>query len=232
MAHFPVQHEVVVLAVICNWNVCAKSIPTAAPPPPKPLNLTWKSTYNMSLSKFSNPVGAYTGPDNGVLLARDAQYGIITFDGNFEACLNDRASPPDDPCKYKETQADVEVQARNIKALNLHTRVSTHHNQEELLLRNRQDCLIMRDPAYADFVIHNSSGIVNNQVRPKCTSEPNATYEPEDQYALDFRNENASLWWLETVIGGFLQSPVLDGFYWDCPTVTVPFSDPLSPSEL
>eukprot|EP00041_Stephanoeca_diplocostata_P023980 m.599627 g.599627 ORF g.599627 m.599627 type:complete len:587 (+) comp22427_c0_seq3:223-1983(+) len=217
------------IAVLC---VLTEARGEVAQPPPKPPILSWPPTYNMSLSTFSNPDGSYTGPDSGVLLARDAQYGIITFDGNFEACLNDRAGPPGEPCKYKETQADVEQQAKNIKSINPHTRVFTYHNQEELLLRNQQDCLIMRDPEYVKFFIHNSTGIVNNQVRPRCTSIPNATYEAEDQYALDFRNENASRWWLETVIGAFLQSPVLDGFYWDCPTVTSPFSSELSPSEI
>jgi hypothetical protein len=39
--------------------------------------LAWPATYNMSQSTISNPDGNYTGYDAGLLLQRDAQYGII-----------------------------------------------------------------------------------------------------------------------------------------------------------
>lgn len=199
--------------------------------------MKWPPTYNMSLSTFSNPDGNYTGLDSGALLMRDAQYGIITFDGNNQRCLNNRAGPPGDPCKYKSTPEDVEELARRIKAINPRTRVFTYHNQEEALLRRRQDCLIMVDPAYADFFIRNASGIVNNRKEyghmAMCDAVADeSAYSHEDQYALDFRHPNVSKWWLDNVIGRFIASPVLDGFYWDCPTVTVPFSNGLTASAL
>ncbi len=127
------------------------------------LTLTWPPTYNMSLSTISNPDGNTTGPDAGLLLARDAKYGIITFDGNFEECLNTRVGPAEDPCRYKSKVADAEEQARNIKAINSKTRVFTYRNQLEMLLRNGQDCPLMKNPAYDSWYIRNASGIVNHQ---------------------------------------------------------------------
>eukprot|EP00035_Acanthoeca_spectabilis_P036058 m.37525 g.37525 ORF g.37525 m.37525 type:complete len:610 (-) comp7711_c0_seq1:210-2039(-) len=208
------------------------------PPPPPPPVLTWPVTYNMSRSTFSNPDGNSTGFDSGLVLARDAQYGIITFDGEFQLCLHSRDGPPGDPCKYKSTQANAEKQARNIKAINPFTRVFTYHNQEEALLRRQQDCLIMNDPAYTDYFLLNGSQPINNRLNltgrmSMCADvAPPSAYTHEDQYALDFRKPKVAQWWLENVIGDFINSTVLDGFYWDCPTVTAPFGNLMSPTEV
>eukprot|EP00054_Salpingoeca_dolichothecata_P017749 m.107485 g.107485 ORF g.107485 m.107485 type:complete len:136 (+) comp22578_c0_seq4:161-568(+) len=63
---------------------------------PYPYNLTWPPTYNMSLSTLSNPNGNASGLDGPQTLAVFARYGIITFDGSFELCLNLRKGPPGD----------------------------------------------------------------------------------------------------------------------------------------
>ena len=202
-------------------------------------NLSWPPTYNMSLSTISNPDGNFTGPDAGKLLERDARYGIIVFDGGFEMCLNTRDGPADNPCLYKSRQADAEMQARNIHALNPRTHVFTYHNQEMALLRRHQDCEIMEDPALQDyFIINRTSGKPSNERkvigrRPFCDPVAGpAAYSVEDQYALNFTNPNVTKWWLDKVMGDFISSPVLDGFYWDCPIMTSPFTNGLSLSEI
>jgi hypothetical protein len=139
---------------------------------------------------------------------------------------------------YKSTQADIEATARAIKAINPHTRVFTYHNQEEALERRQQDCLIMYNPENAEWFLRNATGIVNNRKKVNSLAEgcnviaPPSSYSAEDQYALDFRNGNVSKWWLDEVIGQFTESDVLDGFYWDCPSVTTPFSDNRPDNEL
>lgn len=229
--------------MLASFAVCALSAAAAAPPPAPPeYKLNWPPTYNMSRSTMVNPDGNRTGPEGPRALAMDAKFGIITFDGNYQRCLNTRIGPPGDRCKYRSTQADMEELARSIKSINPHTRVFTYHNQEEALERRKQDCEIMYDPAYAGFFIRNASGIVNNRVSVEppqmCASVappsayPNGGHGDEDQYALDFRNASASQWWLEAVIGTFIQSPVLDGFYWDCPSITSPFGNGLTEQEL
>lgn len=210
--------------------------PAPAPHPTPTYKLAWPATYNMSLSTISNPDGNYTGFDEGGLLHLDARFGIINFDGQFQMCLNSRDGPPDDPCKYRSTQADVEEQARHIKSINPHTRVFTYHNQEQGLLRRKQDCLIMTNASYNDFWIHNSTAIVNNRIalghRSFCDAvAPPSSYTYEDQYALDFRKAKVTQWWLENVIGDFIKSPVLDGFYWDNPGSSKPYSDALTDIE-
>ena len=227
---------------VYSLSTTAHSAPTPPPGPPHQYKLSWPVTYNMSLSTMVNPDGNKTGPEGPRALAMDARFGIITFDGNYERCLNTRIGPAGDRCKYRSTQADVEELARSIKAINPHTRVFTYHNQEEALERRRQDCEIMYNPAYEDFFIHNTSGIINNRVKvlppQMCatvappSAYPNGGNGDEDQYALDFRNPAVSQWWLDTVIGTFIKSPVLDGFYWDCPSVTSPFNSGLTEVEL
>eukprot|EP00039_Didymoeca_costata_P022271 m.4174 g.4174 ORF g.4174 m.4174 type:complete len:588 (-) comp2913_c0_seq1:112-1875(-) len=222
-----------IVAVSCGAKVRVAYRQTASP-----YNLSWPPTYNMSLSTISNPDGNHSGLDNDVLLARDAKYGIIVFDGNDRMCLNNRKGPPGDPCKYKSTQADAEELARAVKAVNPKTHVFTYHNQEEALLRRQQDCEIMLDPAYEYFFIHNSSGeIINNWLGPQhveyCQKQfPDFVYDNESQYALDFRKANVSEWWLENVIGFFLNSTLLEGFYWDCPSITTPFGESMNATEL
>lgn len=230
---------VVVFAVasLANGGVARSVVGLAAPPPsPAPVyNLSWKITYNMSMSTFVNPDGNYTGPEVGQRLELDAKFGIITFDGRDQLCLINRHGPPEDPCMYRSTQALHELNARNINAINPDTKVFTYHNQEEALLRRKQDCEIMIDPAYESFFIHNTTGIVNNPVgipASICTSVANASaYTHEDQYALNFSNPAVSEWWLDSVIGDFLKSKELMGFYWDCPSLTSPFNDYMSEEE-
>jgi hypothetical protein len=96
----------------------------------------------------------------------------------------------------------------------------------------------MYNPENAEWFLRNATGIVNNRKKVNSLAEgcnviaPPSSYSAEDQYALDFRNANVSKWWLDEVIGQFTDSDVLDGFYWDCPSVTAPFSDNRPDDEL
>jgi hypothetical protein len=159
--------------------------------------------------------------------------------GNFLECLNRRKGTVSDPCKYKSKQADAEQQAANIHYLFPNSHVFTYHNQEEILLRRHQDCLIMQDPGYTDFfLVNKTTGLpANNPTpwggNPMCDAVADSdAYETEDQFALNFSNPKAAAWWEEEVIGDFIHSPHLDGFYWDCPSLTTPFSDGMSQREI
>ena len=200
-------------------------LPPAPAPPPPQYNLSWPPTYNMSLSTLTMPNGNTTGLDNAERLRIDAKYGMITFDGSFEECIHQRTdAPPDDVCKYAKRISDMEAQARNIKAINPHTRVGTYHNMELGLQRNYQDCEKMYDPAFSGFFLRSKSGAILNDgvLQPNRSREcasvaPWTSYRYLDQYFIDWRNQSAADWWLEEVIGGFIKSPVLDTFYWDDP---------------
>jgi hypothetical protein len=180
----------------------------------------------MARSTISNPNGNLTGNDVGAALAVDAKYGIIAFDGGFQACLNLRTPPPSDPCKYAHTIDDVEAQARSIKAINPTTHVFSYRNMQLGLSRNQHDCSKMYDPAYSGYWIQNkSSGMPLNDALPlagfakQCAAvAPASAYTQMDQFFLDWRNASAREWWLDVKLGSLLRSTLVDGFFWDDPT--------------
>eukprot|EP00035_Acanthoeca_spectabilis_P035936 m.36973 g.36973 ORF g.36973 m.36973 type:complete len:464 (+) comp7631_c0_seq1:146-1537(+) len=206
----------------CRSSVCP------VPPAPPTLNLSWTPTYSMRLSTMSNPNGNNTGLDSEWLLDRDAQYGIIIFDGSFEECITERNdAPADDRCKYTRSQMeDVELQARKIKAISPGTRVFSYHNMDLFLSRNEQDCPLMYDPAYEGYFCRDVSGDILNDpavlspaFAASCAAvAPTTAFDRMDIYIKDWRNASLRTWWLDEVIGRVISSEVIDGFYWDDPT--------------
>ena len=176
------------------------------------------------MSTLTNPNGNLTGLDQGWLLDRDAQYGIITFDGNDMKCLHYRKPPADEPCRFATSFSDAEAQAQNIKRINPSTRVFTYMNMQLGLSRNQIDCPKMYDPAFRGFWLTNkSSGLPlehHNPFSPSvCESleTPASAYVNLTEHFLDWRNESARQWWLDVKLQAIIDSPLLDGFYWDDP---------------
>ena len=113
----------------CKAPFCTPPAPTPAPPPPvvfPKFNVTWEPTWIMSRSTISNPSGNLTGLDTGALLAADARYGIIAFDGGHDDPDPSRLGPPGDVCRYAKTLDTSEAQARAIKAISPDTHVWTY----------------------------------------------------------------------------------------------------------
>ena len=179
----------------------------------------------MSRSTITNPEGAANGPDTGIALNTDAKFGIIAFDGGDMSCMNYRLGPPQDPCMYAKSWSSFEQQARQLKVLSPGTHVWHYRNMQLRLTRNEFDCPKMHDPAYAGFFLHNKDGSFLNTTAPfeadwqHCrTSFPGAKYPTSTlQTYLDWRNESARNWWLDTHLGSIINSTVVDGFYWDDP---------------
>lgn len=208
----------------CKVPWCPANAPPAPPLPPHPrFNVTWPPTYNMQQSTISNPTGNLSGLDQGALLEMDARYGIIVFDGGDMGCLHNRRGPPGDPCKYAQTFTDAEAQARAIKAINNQTRVFSYINMNLMLTRNQFDCPILHEPLFSGFLVTNTSSgqPVHEQPVPqgsRCGDiAPPSAYMDLEAYFLDWTNESAFNWWLDVKLQAFIDSPVIDGFYWDDP---------------
>ena len=77
----------------------------------------------MAMSTMANPSGNLSGPDQGALLLRDAQYGVIVFDGGHASLITQQPQPPDDLCRYAITLELQEEQAKAVKAVNPNTHV-------------------------------------------------------------------------------------------------------------
>jgi hypothetical protein len=197
----------------CKAPFCTPPAPTPAPPPPvvfPKFNVTWEPTWVMSRSTISNPSGNLSGPDTGDLLAADARYGIIAFDGGHDDPHPSAHGPPGDLCRYAKTVDNAEAQARAIKAISPDTHVWTYRNQQLGLARNQHDCPKMYDPDFSGFWLKNkTTGVPLN--------DNTAFVGQMDQYFVDWRNASARAWWLEVKLQSLIDSSTMDGFYWDDP---------------
>ena len=170
---------------------------------------------------MTHPDGNSSGPEGPAQLAIDARYGLIAFDGGFGGCLSSRGGYGS--CEYAQNLSTLEAQARQIKALNPHSKVFTYRNIELALSRDGPDCRKMYDPRFGGYflrgldgrVLNNPSPAINVTTDTECAAVDSnqSHYAQRDQYFLDWRNKSAAAWWLDEVIGGVARSRWVDGFF-------------------
>ena len=88
--------------------------------------------------------------------------------------------------------------------INPNTRCFIYHNLELALQAFESNREIMYDPNKADFFVRiNGNGLIYNEKGG-----------PGDQFFFDFRNQNASDWYINTVLN-LIDNPFVDGIFTD-----------------
>ena len=143
--------------------------------------------------------------------------------------------------RYAKTFDRAEELARRVKAISPKTHVWSYVNMQLGLSRNQFDCPKLYEEEWSGFWLKdNRTGLKFTVPHTQSQGNCDGTAPQDDynefgrpcgtvngsvtdpacgmaQFYLDWRNASARQWWLDVKLGSLINSPVIDGFYWDDP---------------
>ena len=211
------------------WQVSDTSTASHAPSLQLP---SWPATYSLSSSTMTFPDGNHSGYANASRVELDAKYGLITYGWELRVCLTAQPSGPRAACSNAAAEHSMDEQARQVKAINRHTRVFHYRNTMLGLSSFDDQCTKMYDPNCAGHWLTSGDRAGGSPINtpadprslepclprvlpPDCRLPWGCKGLQQDQYYRDFSNASAADYFVETVIGRAANSSNADGVWMD-----------------